>query len=1107
MQLLALYNFEICRARIRALIAVVVTLVLWGSGLDAQAVQVRMATFNVLAGIDSNQDRALGLPDDDYAAVKSIIQRVDPDIVCFQELNDSDKEAWIEMAAELGYPHLAFSTASKLDKTSRVGIWSKYPYASPPKLIDEMAVDTNAAEFLRWPLHATIQIPGALNPLHVFTVHSKASTVDKTARLQRAFEMRRIVNYIDAMMNESPLDTEYAITGDFNDTIEGDVGEGQNLSFPKSYYDERLAAGGLTGGFRAGTDTPWYTDPLWMLPYRMYPTERLAEVNMGLVDATHTGTTNTFTRFKDGQTPYRLDYILFSDDIIDSAYGAPVAEVYNSAFDGPGVGLPKPGALPATNATADASDHFMVFSDFYIMDAAPGITPVAILSEVVHHPGSSDGTFVEIANTGNQALDLDGYALAIYADGSTSAVSVALSGSIPAGGAYVLASSLASFESVWGVPVDQIAAVIGSLNGNDAVALVAPSGEITDVFGVPGALPGAWDYFESRAVRNLGVSDPHPQWDAAEWTITAGVTNATPGVHQAISNAVAYISTRPALVPLAPQATNDLGFSVGITANVLASNLVVTAVYQIERGDWQEAAMTLVTGEFWRVTGVVDDKEGGEHLDYYIRYTYEGPEGVYTNFSSTNQYVFPVIDSLVLLRPMFNEVSADDAGTDDREYAEIIAPAGLNLAGYRIEHRDAATNSAGLIWSFTFTNHVVAAAGVFDRATNELGFVVFGMTNEILGSHFILPGNLQNGPDALILYDPEGNILDAVMWGANTSLGLLGTVATNIPPGSRNYAHSIGADSTTDTTLQAPNAVITTSGIWSLAAATPGTLNVGQTNYMLSVSYLDVDQDGILDHEDNCPWEYNPTQVDTDGDGTGDACDPDIDGDGILNGADNCVYVPNAGQEDLDADGIGDTCDPDIDGDGVGNESDYDPFDSRVYENIEPTSVVLYYLRAGIENDQVVIRWQTASEDNTAGFWLEREENGNWVRVQGGFVYSEGANGSGASYTLVDAGASPGGTYHYRLVEIETDGTVEVYGPFERTASAFEMRSPVSVVDGRVEIRWLSRADEVYEILRATNLMSGFEVYQSGIVATPPENTAYDDTPADQVYYRVRIEE
>ena len=50
-------------------------------------------------------------------------------------------------------------------------------------------------------------------------------------------------------------------------------------------------------------------------------------------------------------------------------------------------------------------------------------------------------------------------------------------------------------------------------------------------------------------------------------------------------------------------------------------------------------------------------------------------------------------------------------------------------------------------------------------------------------------------------------------------------------------------------------------------------------------------------------------QQDTDGDGAGDACDPDNDNDEIADAADNCPTAANPGQDDSDGNGVGDARD------------------------------------------------------------------------------------------------------------------------------------------------------------------------------------------------------
>jgi hypothetical protein len=90
----------------------------------------------------------------------------------------------------------------------------------------------------------------------------------------------------------------------------------------------------------------------------------------------------------------------------------------------------------------------------------------------------------------------------------------------------------------------------------------------------------------------------------------------------------------------------------------------------------------------------------------------------------------------------------------------------------------------------------------------------------------------------------------------------------------------------------------------------------------------DLDNDGVPNGQDNCPYHVNPGQRNRDatsGDGLGDACDDDIDGDGLGNNQDPCPF--HAQTTDTDGDGVHDACDPDDDNDAVPDRIDLMPRD------------------------------------------------------------------------------------------------------------------------------------------------------------------------------------
>jgi len=129
---------------------------------------------------------------------------------------------------------------------------------------------------------------------------------------------------------------------------------------------------------------------------------------------------------------------------------------------------------------------------------------------------------------------------------------------------------------------------------------------------------------------------------------------------------------------------------------------------------------------------------------------------------------------------------------------------------------------------------------------------------------------------------------------------------------------------------------------------------------------IDVDNDTIITLNDNCPYDSNLDQNDSDddkwgdvcdfcptnfdafnldfeNDTIGDVCDIDDDNDGINDFVDNCHFDKNNNQSNSDSDAFGDVCDncvndfnndqADTDKDGLGNACDTDDDDDSILDN------------------------------------------------------------------------------------------------------------------------------------------------------------------------------
>ncbi len=146
------------------------------------------------------------------------------------------------------------------------------------------------------------------------------------------------------------------------------------------------------------------------------------------------------------------------------------------------------------------------------------------ISEYVE--GSGNNKALEFYNAGETAIALDGYRVDFYFNGSTSSGrSISLAGEVAPGGVHVLAHESGDPE------LQAKANQRGSgswYNGDDAIVLRGPSGEILDSFGQLGVDPGsAWGSGQTQtADRTLtrmtsvrvGDQDPSDAFDpATEW--------------------------------------------------------------------------------------------------------------------------------------------------------------------------------------------------------------------------------------------------------------------------------------------------------------------------------------------------------------------------------------------------------------------------------------------------------------------------------------------------------------------------------------------------------------------------------------------------------------
>ena len=153
-------------------------------------------------------------------------------------------------------------------------------------------------------------------------------------------------------------------------------------------------------------------------------------------------------------------------------------------------------------------------------ERCPLIIPKVLLTEIADPHNNNMARFVELYNAGADPIDLEGWSLHKYLNGSSvvSGTALRLSGVLPSKSFLILANT--SFSSVFGFAPDIVSSYISG-TGDDVYELVDPNQKVHDVFGhrgIDGSNTG-WEYTDGKAIRKVEVTQPNPDFELSEWTV------------------------------------------------------------------------------------------------------------------------------------------------------------------------------------------------------------------------------------------------------------------------------------------------------------------------------------------------------------------------------------------------------------------------------------------------------------------------------------------------------------------------------------------------------------------------------------------------------------
>lgn len=303
--------------------------------LVCNGTSLRIATFNVKSvGFEKTTE---------WDALGTILARIAPDVVCFQEVGDDETGPLRALTMALGWGEPVQAESSNLiGGELHNACLGPHAMSRIASYGPELSSDPNASDVARDFLAVRVIHEGC--PLNVIAVHAKSGQepIDFFRRQVELIRLGQAIEDVRAQHGDEPI----VVMGDFNENPD-DPGIGTVF--------ESLPAG-LPQSYELGDDIT--------LPLVYEPFETVASFGITMLDPTHEDSPRTGTWGVDiGSDGIRLDYVWIDGPQVDGMIVYDACRDDGVDEDPAGQWLPLEGEPVACEVSALASDHLPIIVD------------------------------------------------------------------------------------------------------------------------------------------------------------------------------------------------------------------------------------------------------------------------------------------------------------------------------------------------------------------------------------------------------------------------------------------------------------------------------------------------------------------------------------------------------------------------------------------------------------------------------------------------------------------------------------------------------------------------------------------------------------------------